>query len=63
MSTTDPAKDGTLDVLDDLQEEGRRRFIKHRSKEELEAIVIAAWRERDELGASKDVQRRYKMMR
>jgi hypothetical protein len=61
MSTADPVKDGTFELLDDLQEEGRLRFIKRRSKAELEAIVAAAWRERDELRVQKDVLRGYQI--
>jgi hypothetical protein len=41
--------DGTFEVLDDLREDGRRRYVKRRAKEELEEISIAAWRERDEV--------------
>jgi hypothetical protein len=49
MSFVNPATDRTLMFIDDLQEEARRRFVKRRSKLELEEIVVAAWRERDEV--------------
>lgn len=48
MRAPDPTTDGTLEVLDDLHEDGRRRYIKRRSKEELDDIIIAAWRNQDE---------------
>jgi hypothetical protein len=58
VSAVYPAKDGTFELLDDLQEEGRCRFVKRGPKEELEAIVVAVWRERDRLRAQ-DIQRRH----
>jgi hypothetical protein len=48
MSTFDPVSEGILEVLDDLKEDGRRRYIKRRSKDELEEILVVAWRGRDE---------------
>jgi hypothetical protein len=56
MSAPDPSKDGTFEDLDDLREDGRRRFVKRLSKEELEEIIVAAWRERDEARARVEVQ-------
>jgi hypothetical protein len=56
MSAPDPSKDGTFEDLDDLREDGRRRFLKRQSKEELVEIIIAAWRERDEKRARVEVQ-------
>ena len=47
MGATGPTTDGTLEDLDDLREDGRRRYIKRLSKEELEEIIVAAWRRRD----------------
>jgi hypothetical protein len=47
MSAFNPVSNGTFEVLDDLQDDGRRRYLKRRSKEELEEILVAAWRERD----------------
>jgi hypothetical protein len=43
--------DGIIEDLDRLHEEGRRRFVKRCSREELEDIVVAAWRMRDEAKA------------
>jgi hypothetical protein len=40
--------DGHIEDLDRLHDEGRRRFVKRCSREELEDIIIAAWRIRDE---------------
>jgi hypothetical protein len=56
MSAPDPSTDGTFEDLDDLREDGRRRFLKHHSKEELVEIIITAWRERDEKRARVQVQ-------
>lgn len=47
MSAPDSSNDGTLEVVDDLHEAGRRRFIKGRSREELQEILVAVSRERD----------------
>jgi hypothetical protein len=43
--------DGIIEDLDRLHDEGRRRFVKRCSREELEDIVVAAWRMRDEAKA------------
>jgi len=48
MSAQDPANDGTFEILDDLSEHVRQRYVEKLSKEELAAIVVAVWRERDE---------------
>jgi hypothetical protein len=40
--------DGIIEDLDRLHDEGRRRFVKRCSREELEEIIVAAWRIRDE---------------
>jgi len=51
MSSHDPASDGTFAVLDAAPEPTRKLFIEHRSKEELVAIVLAVWRQKDEAKA------------
>jgi len=48
MGPLDSAMTGTLETLADLREDGRRRFIKRRTKEELEEIVVAILQEQDE---------------
>lgn len=48
MSDINPTEAGMLELLDDLREDGRRRFIHRRTREELEEIIVAAWRERDD---------------
>jgi hypothetical protein len=47
MDTTNPAVIGSLETLADLREDGRRRFVKRRAKEELEDIVMALLQEQD----------------
>lgn len=44
----DPAIIDTLETLADLREDGRRRFVKRRTKEELEEILVAILQEQDE---------------
>jgi hypothetical protein len=56
MTILDPDRLGTLETLDDLREDGRRRFMKRRTRDELEDILVAAWQERDEAKAKKEVQ-------
>jgi hypothetical protein len=48
MSAPAPATKGALQDLDLLREDGRRRLLTHCSRQELEEIIIAGWRERDE---------------
>jgi len=50
MSATDPANDGTFEVLDHLPKPVRQRYVEKLGKEELAAIVLAIWSERDEAG-------------
>ncbi|EAT84258.2 hypothetical protein SNOG_07982 [Parastagonospora nodorum SN15] len=47
MDTCDPGIIGTLETLADLREDGRRRFVKRRTKEELEDIFVALFQEQD----------------
>lgn len=54
MSVLDPFESGMLEVLDDLPDHGRRRYLRRRTKEELEEIIMAAWRERDDAVALMD---------
>ncbi|KAH7400824.1 hypothetical protein DE146DRAFT_781622 [Phaeosphaeria sp. MPI-PUGE-AT-0046c] len=48
MSALDPLETGMLELLDDLPEHGRRRFLRRRTREELEEIIVAAWRGQDD---------------
>jgi hypothetical protein len=47
MSAPDPVNDGTFELLNDLPREGRRRYVKRMSKEDLEEVILAVWRKRD----------------
>ncbi|KAH4102337.1 hypothetical protein HBH68_044410 [Parastagonospora nodorum] len=47
MDNRVPTIIGTLETLADLREDGRRRFIKRRTKEELEDIVVALLQDQD----------------
>jgi hypothetical protein len=46
-SAPDPVGDGTLELLDHLPPKPRALYVEKLSKEEVIAIVIAAWKERD----------------
>jgi hypothetical protein len=48
MSAPTAAIKGALEDLDRLLEGGRRRLLTRCSAKELQEIIIAAWRERDE---------------
>jgi hypothetical protein len=47
MSAPDPVGDGMFDLLDHLPPKPRALYVEKFSKEELLAIVLAVWKERD----------------
>jgi hypothetical protein len=47
MSAPDPVSDGTLDLLDHLPPKLRALYVEKLSKEEVVAIVLPVWKERD----------------
>jgi hypothetical protein len=56
MSAPTAAIKGALEDLDRLLEGGRRRLLTRCSAKELQEIIIAAWRERDERAKASETQ-------
>jgi len=47
MTDLDPAQDGTFDILDYLPEHIRPKYVYKLTMDQMAAVILAVWRERD----------------
>ncbi|KAH4102229.1 hypothetical protein HBH46_128350 [Parastagonospora nodorum] len=52
MTATDPACDGTFDILDNLPDKIRPKYVDKLTRDQMAQVILSVWRERDAANAN-----------
>ncbi|KAH5672155.1 hypothetical protein HBI23_063500 [Parastagonospora nodorum] len=56
MTATDPACDGTFDILDNLPDKIRPKYVDKLTRDQMAQVILSVWRERDAAKADAEKQ-------
>jgi hypothetical protein len=56
MAATDPARDGTFDILDNLPDKIRPKYVDKLTRDQMAQVILSVWRERDAANANVEKQ-------